>query len=116
MAPYRNRKVVTYHRSWPNFCDHFGLQVVDYVEPKPGIPPSPVHTLEVINTMKREGIKLILVEPYFDLRAPNKIAQDVGGQVAVLLPSVGGVKQVTDYFQLFDYDINLLVSLFEKVK
>ena len=116
MAPYRNRKVVTYHRSWPNFCDHFGLVVVDYVEPKPGIPPSPVHTLEVINTMKREGIKLILVEPYFDLRAPNKIAQDVGGQVAVLLPSVGGVKQVTDYFQLFDYDINLLVSLFEKVK
>jgi ABC-type Zn uptake system ZnuABC Zn-binding protein ZnuA len=116
MAPYRNRKVVTYHRSWPNFCDHFGLVVVDYVEPKPGIPPSPVHTLEVINTMKREGIKLILVEPYFDLRAPNKIAQDVGGQVAVLLPSVGGVKQVTDYFQLFDYDINLLVSLFEKAK
>ena len=116
MAPYRGRKVVTYHRSWPNFCDHFGLVVVDYVEPKPGIPPSPVHTLEVINTMKREGIKLILVEPYFDLRAPNKIAQDVGGQVAVLLPSVGGVKQVTDYFQLFDYDINLLVSLFEKVK
>jgi ABC-type Zn uptake system ZnuABC Zn-binding protein ZnuA len=116
MAPYRGRKVVTYHRSWPNFCDHFGLVVVDYVEPKPGIPPSPVHTLEVINTMKREGIKLILVEPYFDLRAPNKIAQDVGGQVAVLLPSVGGVKQVTDYFQLFDYDINLLVSLFEKAK
>jgi ABC-type Zn uptake system ZnuABC Zn-binding protein ZnuA len=116
MAPYRNRKVVTYHRSWPNFCEHFGLEVVDYVEPKPGIPPSPVHTLEVINTMKREGIKLILVEPYFDLRAPNKIAQDVGGQVAVLLPSVGGVKQVTDYFQLFDYDINLLVSLFEKGK
>jgi ABC-type Zn uptake system ZnuABC Zn-binding protein ZnuA len=116
MAPYRGHKVVTYHRSWPNFCDHFGLVVVDYVEPKPGIPPSPVHTLEVINTMKREGIKLILVEPYFDLRAPNKIAQDVGGQVAVLLPSVGGVKQVTDYFQLFDYDINLLVNLFERVK
>ena len=116
MAPYRGRKVVTYHRSWPNFCERFGLVVVDYVEPKPGIPPSPSHTLEVINTMKREGIKLILVEPYFDLRAPNKIAQDVGGQVAVLLPSVGGVKQVTDYFQLFDYDINLLVSLFEKAK
>jgi len=116
MAPYRGRKVVTYHRSWPNFCERFGLEVVDYVEPKPGIPPTPVHTLEVINTMKREGIKLILVEPYFDLRAPNKIAQDVGGQVAVLLPSVGGVKQVTDYFQLFDYDINLLVSLFEKAK
>jgi zinc/manganese transport system substrate-binding protein len=116
MAPYRGRKVVTYHRSWPNFCERFGLVVVDYVEPKPGIPPTPSHTLEVINTMKRENIKLILVEPYFDLRTPNSIAQATGGTVAVLMPSVGGVKEVTDYFKLFDYDINILTTAFAKVK
>jgi zinc/manganese transport system substrate-binding protein len=116
MAPYRGRKVVTYHRSWPNFCERFGMVVVDYVEPKPGIPPTPSHTLEVINTMKRENIKLILVEPYFDLRTPNSIAQAVGGTVVVLMPSVGGVKEVTDYFKLFDYDINLLANAFAKVK
>ena len=116
LAPYKGRKVITDHRSWPNFCDRFGLQVVDYVEPRPGIPPSPSHTLEVINTMKRDNIRLILVEPYFDLRTPNSIAQAVGGDVAVLLPSVGGKKEVTDYFQLFDYDINLLVNLFQKYK
>jgi ABC-type Zn uptake system ZnuABC Zn-binding protein ZnuA len=116
MAPYRGHKVVTYHRSWPNFCDHFGLVVVDYVEPKPGIPPSPVHTLEVINTMKREGIKLILVEPYFDLRTPNSIARAVGGEVVVLMPSVGGVKEIANYFQLFDYDIDLIVNTFAKLK
>ena len=116
MTPYRGRKVVTYHRSWPNFCERFGLVVVDYVEPKPGIPPTPAHTLEVINTMKRENIKLILVEPYFDLRTPNSIANATGGTVSVLLPSVGGVKEVTDYFKLFDYDINLLVNAFVKFK
>jgi zinc/manganese transport system substrate-binding protein len=116
MAPYRSRKVITYHRSWPNFCERFGLDVVDYVEPKPGIPPTPNHTLDVINLMKREGVHLIMVEPYFDLRAPNKIAQDTGGQVVVLMPSVGGVKEITNYFQLFDYDINLLVNAFQKVK
>ncbi len=116
MAPYRGRKVVTYHRSWPNFCERFGLNVTDYVEPKPGIPPSPSHTLEVINTMKRENIKLILVEPDFDLRTPNSIAQATGGTVLVLLPSVGGVKEVNDYFQLFDYDINLLTTAFAKFK
>jgi ABC-type Zn uptake system ZnuABC Zn-binding protein ZnuA len=70
----------------------------------------------VINTMKRGGIRLILVEPYFDLRTPNSIAQATGGTVAVILPSVGGVKEVTNYFQLFDYDINLLTSSFAKVK
>ena len=116
MAPYRGRKVITYHRSWPNFCERFGLVVVDYVEPKPGIPPTPSHTLDVINLMKRENIKLILVEPYFDLRTPNSIAQKTGGQVIVLLPSVGGVKEVKDYFQLFDYDINLLLNAFSKVQ
>jgi len=116
MAPYRGRKVITYHRSWPNFAKRFGLDVVDYVEPKPGIPPTPSHTLELINLMKREGIKLILVEPYFDLRTPNAIANAVGGQVVVLLPSVGGVKEVNDYFQLFDYDVNLLTTAFAKTK
>ncbi len=116
MAPYRGRKVITYHRSWPNFCERFGLVVVDYVEPKPGIPPTPVHTLEVINTMKRDNIKLILVEPYFDLRTPNSIAQGSGGTVAVLMPSVGGAKEITDYFKLFDYDINVLTSAFAKTK
>ena len=66
--------------------------------------------------MKQQGIKLILVEPYFDLKAPNKIASDVGGQVVVLMPSVGGTKEITTYFQLFDYDINLLVNAFSKSK
>ena len=116
MAPYRGRKVITYHRSWPNFCERFGLDVVDYIEPRPGIPPTPSHTLEVINTMKRENIKLILVEPYFDLRTPNSIAQNTGGEVMQVMPSVGGVKEITNYFQLFDYDINLLVNAFSKLK
>jgi ABC-type Zn uptake system ZnuABC Zn-binding protein ZnuA len=86
------------------------------VEPKPGIPPSPSHTLDLIKLMQRENIKLILVEPYFDLRAPNSIAQKIGGEVVVLLPSVGGVKGVMDYFQLFDYDINLLANAFSRAK
>ena len=114
MAPYHGRKVIPYHRSWPNFCERFGLVVVDYVEPKPGIPPTPSHTLEVINTMKRENIKLVLVEPYFDLRTPDSIARAVGGSVAMLMPSVGGNKEITDYFKLFDYDINLLITQFAK--
>ena len=55
MAPYKGAKLVTYHRSWPNFMEHFGLDVMGYVEPKPGIPPSPSHTLELIEDMKRQG-------------------------------------------------------------
>ena len=110
IAPYKGLKIVTYHRSWPNFAEAFGLQVIGYVEPKPGIPPSPAHTLALIEEMKRQNIKIILVEPYFDLKTPNSIARDSGAQVVVMPPSVGGVKAVTNYLQLFDYDLNLLVS------
>ena len=110
MAPYKGLKVVTYHRSWPNFADRFGLDVIGYVEPRPGIPPSPSHTLDLIGEMKRQQVKLILVEPYFDLKTPNAIARDTGAKVIVLAPSVGAEKEIADYPKLFDYDINLLVT------
>ncbi|HTL03621.1 MAG TPA: metal ABC transporter substrate-binding protein [Vicinamibacterales bacterium] len=115
MLPYKGTKIVTYHRSWPNFMEHFGLDVIGYVEPKPGVPPSPTHTLELIAEMKRVGAKVIVVEPYFDLKTAQSIASQVGGTVLVLAPSVGGVKEATDYLQLFEYDINLLTSTFKKI-
>jgi zinc/manganese transport system substrate-binding protein len=110
MAPYKDVKVVTYHRSWPNFTETFGLDVMGYVEPKPGIPPSPSHTLELIQEMKRQNVKIIIIEPYFDSKTPNAIGRETGATVIVLAPSVGGVKEVTDYFKLFDYDVNLVVN------
>ncbi|MSO46403.1 MAG: zinc ABC transporter substrate-binding protein [Acidobacteria bacterium] len=110
MAPYKGLKVATYHRSFPNFTDRFGLEVMGYVEPRPGIPPSPSHTLELIQEMKRQNVKIILMEPYFDAKTPNAIARETGARVVVLSPSVGGLKEVTDYFKMFDYDINSVVA------
>src|SRR6185436_14862392 len=115
LAPYKGTKIVTYHRSWPNFTDRFGLEVIGYVEPKPGIPPSPSHTLELIDEMKKQNVKLILVEPYFDLKTPPAISTQVGGKVLVLAPSVGGTKEATDYIQLFEYDVNLLASTLKQL-
>jgi zinc/manganese transport system substrate-binding protein len=113
---YRGRKVISYHKSWPNFAKHFGLDVVGYIEPRPGIPPTPGHTIELIQQMKRDNVKIIMVEPYFDLKTPNNIASGTGGKVLVMLPSVGGEKEVTDYFKLFDYDIALLKKAFDETK
>jgi zinc/manganese transport system substrate-binding protein len=110
MKPYQGLQVVTYHNSWPNFCERFGLKVVGYVEPRPGIPPSPSHTIELIQEMKRLGVKILMVEPYFDLKTPQSVARETGAQVLVLSPSVGGLKEATDYLKLFDYDLDLLVA------
>jgi zinc/manganese transport system substrate-binding protein len=110
MAPYKGLKIVTYHRSWPNFAERFGLDVVGYVEPRPGIPPSPSHTLDLIGEIKRLGVKIIFVEPYFDLKTPKAVARDTGARVLVMAPAVGAEKEITDYIKLFDYDINLVLT------
>src|SRR5262245_43835305 len=110
MRPYRGRTVVTYHRSWLNFLKYFQLVSVGEIEPRPGIPPSPSHTRDLVGLMKHEKAKLILVEPYFELKTPNAIAKETGARVVVLPSSVGGDKSATDYFQLFDYDLKLLTE------
>jgi zinc/manganese transport system substrate-binding protein len=110
MAPYKGTKVVTYHSSFSNFAYRFGLNIIGFVEPRPGIPPTPQHTLDLMREMKAQNVKIVLVEPYFDLKTPNAIGRDTGAQVLVLPPSVGGVKEVTDYFKLFDYDVTTLVN------
>ena len=110
MAPYKGIKIVTYHRSWANFADAFGIEVIGYVEPKPGIPPTPQHTLDVIQAMRTQQVKLIIVEPYFDLKTPNSIASQTGAKVLVLPPSVGGVAQASDYLRLFETEVSMLVD------
>ena len=114
MAPFKGAALVTYHRSWPNFMERFGLEVIGYVEPKPGIPPSPVHTLQLIGEMKSRGVRLIVVEPYFSLRTPEAITNQVGGRVLVLAPSVGGAEEATDYIQLFDHNVTLLAGALQQ--
>lgn len=114
MKPYKGAKIVTYHRSWPNFARRFGLDVVEYMEPKPGIPPSPSHLAQVILKMKKENVKLIMVEPYFDLRAAKVVAGKTGATVFAAPPSVGGVKSVKDYFELFDYLVDNVSKILGK--
>jgi zinc/manganese transport system substrate-binding protein len=113
MKPLRGRKLLTYHRSWANFLKRFGLESVSEIEPRPGIPPGRAQIAELTQLMKRENVKVILVEPYFDPKTPNAIARETGAQVVVLLPSVGGQKEVTGYFKLFDYDVALLLKAFQ---
>ena len=110
MAPYKGLKIVTYHRSFTNFADWFGLDIVGYVEPRPGIPPSAQHTRDLITEMKRLNIRLLLVEPYFDVKTPNLIGRETGARVLVIYPSVGGTSAITDYFKLFDHNTNQIVN------
>jgi zinc/manganese transport system substrate-binding protein len=103
-------KMVTYHNSWPYFASRFGIDVVAFVEPKPGIEPTPSHTAALIEQIKSQKIKIIGKEPYFSDRAPKAISRATGALIVELPPSVGGVPEIQDYFGLFDYLIDILLK------
>jgi len=83
-------EIVTFHNSWPYFNEYTGLESVAFVEPYPGVPPSPTHVKGLIDQINQRGVKVIGVEPYFDRRVPEKIARETGATVVTLYPSVGG--------------------------
>lgn len=110
LTPYRGAKVVTYHNSWSYFARRFGLEVVGYIEPKPGIPASPAHIARLIAIIKQEKVKVIIMEPYFSEKIPQMIARQTGAKVLILPPSVGGAKGVDSYLSLFDHNLNQIAS------
>ncbi len=112
MKPYFGTNVVAYHRSWPNLTERFKINVVDYIEPKPGIPPSPAHIANLIKKMKVVGIKIIIKEPYFENRIPGFISSRTGAIVLTIPTSVEGISGINDYFGLFDYITDKLVNAF----
>jgi zinc/manganese transport system substrate-binding protein len=114
MYPYRGKKLIAYHRNWAYFEQVFGLQFIGYVEPKPGIPPSPKHVEKLIQTVKQNNAKVILTANYFDERKAREIAERING-VAVIVPlSTEGITGVNTYFELMDYWIKNLIAAFEE--
>lgn len=92
LEPYRGKRLVTYHNSWPYFARRFGLRMDLFLEPKPGIPPTPAHLAEVIETMKAENIRVILVEPYLNHKTAEAVAAHTDARVLDFAPYPGGAK------------------------
>jgi len=114
MEPFAGRTLVTYHNSWIYFSQRFHLDIVGNVEPKPGLPPTPSHLAKLIETVKAKQAKVILVDTFFPLQGPRKVAEKTGASILVVPSSVGGKPNVKNYFDLFDAIINELVSAFNK--
>jgi len=110
----RGLKVVAYHKNWIYFSETFGLQIVGYIEPKPGIPPSAKHVQNMIQIIHDQDIRLMLVASYFEKNSPRMI-EDKTGVKAVYLPLfVGGLPGISDNFQLVDYWIDQLIANLQK--
>jgi len=110
MKPFAGSKIVTFHKSWTYFANWLGLVVADQVEPKPGIPPSPSHTAELIKLVREGNIKAIVVEPFYDVSAAERIASATSAKVIRLTTSVGGVEAANDYISMMDYNVATLAE------
>ncbi len=104
--PFRDKKIVAYHKNWVYFCETFGLNIIGYIEPKPGIPPSAKHVQHMINLIEEQQIKLMLVASYFEKKSPEMIEAKTGINALFLPLFVNGVEEVKDNFQLVDYWID----------
>jgi zinc/manganese transport system substrate-binding protein len=110
LATIKGKPVVAWHTSWRYFAEYNGMNIVAFMEPKPGVPPSPSHLYEVIQTVKRTGAKAIVMEPFYDRKVADLVAKQTGIKVLILPPSVGGVKGNDDYIQLMKYDMSQLAD------
>lgn len=111
MAPYRGSKIIAYHNEWVYFERRFGLQIVDFMEPKPGIPPSPSQLVKVIREVQANKIRVIISSPYFTTGSSDVVAKQTGVKELTLATSVGAFSKIKNYFDLFDYDVDQLVNV-----
>ncbi len=110
LAAFTGVKLIAYHNSWPYFARRFRLDIVDFIEPKPGVAPSPAHLAKLIAEGRRANVRAILHEPYEPDDASRLVAQKLGVPFVLLATSVGSVAGVKDYLDLFEYNTATLAK------
>jgi zinc/manganese transport system substrate-binding protein len=115
-APLRGEKFVAYHTTWSYLANRYGFKIVGYLEPKPGIPPSASHLADLILLMRREQVKVILKEPFYENRLPSMVAQRTGAKVVEVCPSVGGEPGTETYPKLLRHILSKLVNAVQNEK
>jgi ABC-type Zn uptake system ZnuABC Zn-binding protein ZnuA len=110
VAPFAGAKLVAYHNTWPYFARRFRLDVIDFIEPKPGVAPSPAHLARLIAKSRSQQVRAILHEPYEPDDASRLLATKLGVPLLVLATSVDSVPGTGDYLALFDYNIAMLAK------
>ena len=110
MEPLKGAKVIVYHPQWIYLLTRFGLSQAGTLEDRPGIPATPSHLTKIIRQMKDERIKVIIVEPWNDMKLATRVADEAGAKAVVLASMVGGVKGTDSYIDAIDHNVNALAE------
>lgn len=111
-APFRDRRMVCYHKNWAYFSKRFRVECSMYIEPKPGIPPAPGHVHDVIEFIEREHIPVLFAANYFSRRQVENVARRAGTRAVIVPEHVHGSDDATDYFALIDMWVQGLAGAF----
>lgn len=114
MTRLRGAKLVAFHRSWVYLAHAFGLDIIDQLEPKPGIPPTAAHLVDVIRKMLQQKVRVILQEPFYDQKPGQLVAGKTGATLVAVSNSVGGDPGVNDYIGLIDNLVKRVADALEK--
>lgn len=106
----KGENIITYHNSWVYFAQAFNFDIVANIEPKPGIPPNANHISYLVNIIKNKGVRIILVDSFYPLKAVSEISAKTGAKVVIVPSSVYGDEMTVDYFSLFDTIINKILN------
>lgn len=109
-APLVGIEIITYHNSWPYFAEYFGIKLAGFIEKYPGVAPSPSHMGDMIDLVKKQQVKIIAMEPYFENRVPQRIAEAAGAKVVMLYPSIGGRDKGESYTDWLRGNINAMLE------
>jgi zinc/manganese transport system substrate-binding protein len=110
LAPFRGAKIVTYHKDFVYFANRFGLEILETLEPKPGIAPSPAHLARVIAAMRAANARVILVQPYQNRRTAETVARQAGARVLDIPQQPGARRNTATYFDMMDYMVTTLAT------
>jgi ABC-type Zn uptake system ZnuABC Zn-binding protein ZnuA len=110
LAPFKGARVVQYHVNFAYLLARFGLAKAGAIEERPGIPATPGHLARLIQQMKQEGVKLVVAEPWSDVKLAERVAREAGAQVRVLAASVGSLKDAGSYLDAVDYNVRTLAD------
>ena len=111
LAPFKGKQIAAYHNSWLYFAKRFGLNIDLFLEPKPGVPPTPTHLAEVITKMRQDKVRIIIVDPYLNRRTAETVAEKTGAKVVDVSQFPGGIKGTdAGYIALMDKLVNFIAE------
>lgn len=109
---FRGKEMACYHKEWDYFSREFGIPCIDYIEPKPGIPPAPRHVRELIELMRQRQVRVLMSPGYFDHNQIRQVAERTGAKAVIVPSNVDGAPGVNTYFDLVDAWVGSLARAF----